>query len=29
MKQDILNEVTAWRYGAPTDDACLVLVHIP
>ena len=28
MKQEILNEVTAWRYGAPTDDACLVLVHI-
>lgn len=28
MKQGILNEVAAWRDGAPTDDAFLVLVHV-
>jgi serine phosphatase RsbU (regulator of sigma subunit) len=28
MKQGILNEVAAWRNGAPTDDACLLLVHV-
>lgn len=28
MKQGILNEVAAWRDGAPTDDACLLLVHV-
>ena len=28
MKQGILNEVAAWRNGAPTDDACLLLVHL-
>jgi phosphoserine phosphatase RsbU/P len=28
MKQAILNEVAAWRDGAPTDDACLLLVHV-
>jgi phosphoserine phosphatase RsbU/P len=28
MKQGILNEVAAWRNGAPTDDASLVLVHV-
>jgi len=29
MKQGILNEVAAWRDGAPTDDESLVLVHVP
>jgi serine phosphatase RsbU (regulator of sigma subunit) len=28
MKQEILDRVTAWRAGPPTDDASLVLVHI-
>ncbi len=28
MKKGILNEVAAWRNGAPTDDASLVLVHV-
>jgi hypothetical protein len=28
IKQGILNEVAAWRDGAPTDDACLLLVHV-
>jgi serine phosphatase RsbU (regulator of sigma subunit) len=28
MKQGILDEVAAWRDGPPTDDACLVLVHV-
>jgi serine phosphatase RsbU (regulator of sigma subunit) len=28
IKQGILNEVAAWRDGAPTDDASLLLVHV-
>lgn len=28
MKQGILNQVAAWRHGAPTDDESLVLVHV-
>jgi phosphoserine phosphatase RsbU/P len=28
MKQAILDGVTAWREGAPTDDVSLLLVHV-
>jgi sigma-B regulation protein RsbU (phosphoserine phosphatase) len=28
MKQAILDGVTAWREGPPTDDVSLVLVHV-
>lgn len=28
MKQGILEEVSAWRNGPPTDDVSLVLVHV-
>lgn len=28
MKQSILDDVAAWRDGAPTDDVSLVLVHV-
>jgi len=28
MKQGVLDAVSAWRNGPPTDDVSLVLVHI-
>jgi PAS domain S-box-containing protein len=29
MKREILDRVTAWRHGPPTDDVSLVLVEVP
>jgi sigma-B regulation protein RsbU (phosphoserine phosphatase) len=28
MKQSILDDVAAWREGPPTDDVCLMVVHV-